>query len=163
MLFESKRLKFRFFSKEDKMELIEILNDKVVTKWAHLPFPYTEKHAKWWINIGSKKKYHFALEEKNKKKLLGSIKLTEKGELGCWIGKEYWNQGFATEAVEKIKEFGFRELKLERIWAAAHIENIAPIEVLKNSGFTRLEDKPYYVEGIGNTKVRPHFELLNRP
>ena len=73
MLFESKRLKFRFFSKEYKMELIKILNDKVVTKWAHLPFPYTEKHAKWWINIGSKKKYHFALEEKNKKKLLGSI------------------------------------------------------------------------------------------
>ena len=55
MLFESKRLKFRSFSKEDKIDLIKILNDEFVTKWAHLPFPYTEKHAEWWINTGSKK------------------------------------------------------------------------------------------------------------
>ena len=59
MLFESKRLKFRSFSKEDKFDLIKILNDEVVTKWAHLPFPYTEKHAEWWINTGSKKKIPF--------------------------------------------------------------------------------------------------------
>ena len=69
MLFESKRLKFRLFSKKDKIDLIKILNDEVVTKWAHLPYPYTEKHADWWIDTGSKKKYHFALEEKNKKQL----------------------------------------------------------------------------------------------
>ena len=61
------------------------------------------------------------------------------------------------------KKISVKELKLKRIWAAANIENIAPIKVLKNSCFTRLEYKPYYVEGIGNTKVRPHFELLNRP
>ena len=163
MLFESKRLKFRSFSKEDKIDLIKILNDEVVTKWAHLPFPYTEKHAEWWINTGSKKKYHFALEEKKKEQLLGSIKLTNTGALGCWIGKEYWNQGFATEAVEKIKEFGFKELKLDRIWAATHKDNLAPVKVLKITGFTKVEDKPYYVEGIGDTKVRSHFELLNRP
>ena len=81
MLFESKRLKFRLFSKEDKFDLIKILNDEVVTKWAHLPFPYTEKHAEWWIKKGSKKKYHFALEEKKNKQLLGSIKLVNTGEL----------------------------------------------------------------------------------
>ena len=34
---------------------------------------------------------------------------------------------------------------------------------LEKNGFSRVEDRPYYVEGIGNTKVRPHFELLNRP
>ena len=62
---ESKRLKFRLFSKKDKDELIELLNDEAVTKWAHLPFPYTEKHAEWWINNGSKVKYQFALEQKD--------------------------------------------------------------------------------------------------
>ena len=160
---ESKRLKFRLFSKKDKDELIELLNDEAVTKWAHLPFPYTEKHAEWWINDGSKVKYQFALEQKDTTKLLGSFKISESGEIGCWIGKKYWNQGYATEAVEKIKEFGFKELKLEKIWAATHRDNLAPIKVLKITGFTRLKDKPYYVEGIGNTKVRPHFELLNRP
>ena len=163
MLFESKRIKFRSFLKSDKNDLITILNDKIVTKWSHLPYPYTKKHAEWWIDTGSKKKYHFALEEKKDKKLLGGIKLTKKGELGCWIGRNHWNQGFATEAVEKIKEFGFNELKLEKIWAATHKDNLAPIKVLSITGFTKVEDRPYYIEGIGNTKMRPHFELLNRP
>ena len=109
MALESKRLKFRLFSKKDKNEIIELLNDEAVTKWAHIPFPYTEKHAEWWIKNGSKVKYQFALEEKNTKKLLGSFKISKSGEIGCWIGRKYWNQGFATEAVEKIKEFGFKE------------------------------------------------------
>ena len=160
---ESERLKFRLFSSKDKLELVKLLNDKDVTKWAHLPFPYTEKHAEWWITVGSKNKYNFALVEKNTKILLGSLKITSAGELGCWIGKDYWNQGFATEAVQKIIQFGFDELKLKKIWAATHIDNLAPIKVLEITGFSRVKDKPYYVEGIGNTKVRPHFELLNRP
>jgi len=52
---------------------------------------------------------------------------------------------------------------LNKLWAATHEENIAPINVLNGTGFSRIENKPYYVEGIGNTRVRPHFELLNRP
>ena len=163
MILESKRLIFRLFSNKDKSDLTRLLNDKSVTKWAHLPFPYTEKHAEWWIRTGSKNKYHFALEGKKQNQLLGSLKLTKTGELGCWIGKEYWNQGFATEAVQRIKEYGFKELKLKSIWAAAHKDNLAPIKVLKITGFKEVGDKPYYVEGIGDTKVRPHFELVNRP
>ena len=91
------------------------------------------------------------------------MKITLNGEIGCWIGKDYWNKGYATEAVELIKIFGFENLNLNKLWAATHEENIAPINVLNVTGFSRVENKPYYVEGIGNTRVRPHFELLNRP
>ena len=88
MRLESKRLNLRLFIKKDKKELIKLLNDESVTKWVHLPFPYTKKHADWWIEIGSKEKYHFALEEKETKQLLGSLKLTQSGEIGCWIGED---------------------------------------------------------------------------
>ncbi|SVD63457.1 uncharacterized protein METZ01_LOCUS416311, partial [marine metagenome] len=27
----------------------------------NIPFPYLEKHANWWIETGSKKKYQFAM------------------------------------------------------------------------------------------------------
>ena len=30
---------------------------------------------------------------------------------------------------------------------------------MEKTGFMRVNDRPYYVEGIGDTKVRPHFEL----
>ena len=163
MRLESKRLNLRLFIKKDKKELIKILNDESVTKWVHLPFPYTKKHADWWIGIGSKEKYHFALEEKETKQLLGSLKLTQSGEIGCWIGKEYWNQGFATESIERIKQFGFEELKLDKMWAATQKENKPVFRLIEKIGFSRVDDRPYYVEGIGDTKVRPHFEILNRP
>ena len=164
MILESERLKLRLFRNYDKEELIILLNNKDVTKWMdNIPFPYLEKHANWWIETGSKKKYQYAIIHKKRNKLIGSIKITIKGELGCWIGTDYWNKGFATEAIERIKKFGFGELKLEKLWAATHKNNVAPIELMRSTGFTRVDDKPYYVGGIGDTKVRPHFELLNRP
>ena len=159
MVFHSQRLRFRLFIKTDEKELIKLLNDESVTKWIQLPFPYTKKHADWWIDIGSKEKYHFAIEAIDTNKLVGSLKITPDGEIGCWIGKEYWNQGFASETVERIKKFGFEELKLEKLWDATHEENKAPMQVLEKIGFCRVDNRPYHVEGVGDTKMRPHFEL----
>ena len=164
MILESKRLIFRLFKNNDKENLIDLLNDKHISKWMdNVPFPYLEKHADWWIEIGSKKKYQYAIIHKESKKLIGSLKITLNGEIGCWIGIKYWKKGFATEAIERIKKFGFEELKLEKLWAATHKENLAPFKLMEKTGFTRVKDRLYYVEGIGETKVRPHFELVNRP
>ena len=163
MILESKRLKLRLFKNTDKEGLINLLNNKNVTKWMdNIPFPYLEKHADWWIEAGSKKKYQYAIVYKKSNKLIGSIKITINGEIGCWIGSNYWCKGFATESIEIIKKYGFEELKLKKLWAATHKENLAPIELMRTTGFTRVDDRPYYVEGIGDTKIRPHFELLNR-
>ena len=156
-------LVLRKFNLKDKKELIYLLNDKTVTKWIELPYPYLNKHADWWLNTGSKEKYHYALTEIVSKKLVGSLKITARGEIGGWIGKEYWNKGYAFEAVQKIKEFGFNELKLNRIWAATHKENEAPQIVLIKCGFKSIGEKPYHVEGIGDTKIRPHFEITKSP
>ena len=159
MVLESERLKFRLFENRDKKRLIVLLNDKNISKWTDIPFPYKEKHANWWIETGSKKKYQYAIEIKDSEKLVGCLKITPNGEVGCWIGSAHWKQGFATEAIERIKLFAFDSLKLEKLWAATHKENLAPFKLMKKTGFTQIEDRPYYVEGIGETKVRPHFEL----
>ena len=56
MILESKRIKLRFFDKYDKNDLIILLNDEDVSKWMdNVPYPYLEKHADWWVEIGSKK------------------------------------------------------------------------------------------------------------
>ena len=162
-MMKTSSLILRKFILTDKKELISLLNDKTVTKWIELPYPYLNKHADWWLNTGSKEKYHYALTEIVSKKLVGSLKITARGEIGCWIGKEYWNKGYAFEAVQKIKEFGFNELKLNRIWAATHKENEAPQIVLIKCGFKSIGEKPYHVEGIGDTKIRPHFEITKSP
>ncbi len=162
-MMKTNSLVLRKFNLKDKKELIYLLNDKTVTKWIELPYPYLNKHADWWLNTGSKEKYHYALTEIVSKKLVGSLKITARGEIGCWIGKEYWNRGYAFEAIEKIKVFGFEKLKLEKIWAATHKDNIPPQVVLEKCGFKSIGEKPYHVEGIGDTKIRPHFEITKSP
>jgi RimJ/RimL family protein N-acetyltransferase len=160
----SERLIFRQFRSEDKEILIELLNDKDVSKWTErIPFPYEEKHAIWWINNKPKNNYVYAIVRKNGNCLIGGTNITSKGEIGCWIGKRYWKKRFATETVERLAQFGFEEMELEKVWAATHKDNKAPMKVLKNLGFSRVDDRPYYVEGIGDTKIRPHFELTNSP
>ena len=163
MILQSQRLRFRSFIKNDEKELIKILNDKSVTKWIQLPFPYTKKHFDWWINFGSKEKYHFAIETIDTNCLVGSLKITPDGEIGCWIGKKYWNRGFASESIERIKQFGFTKLKLDKLWSATQKENKTVFRLMEKTGFTRVVDRPYYVKGIGHTKMRAHFELVNRP
>ena len=160
MIFESRRLILRKFHIKDKEALISLLNHQEISKWIdNLPYPYLEKHAEWWVKKGSKKKYQFAITLKKENILIGSLKLSKSGEIGCWIGANYWKMGFASEAIKLIKQFAFNVLKLEKLWAATHERNKAPFKVLEKMGFTRVTDRPYYVEGIGDTKIRPHFEL----
>ena len=164
MKLESKRLLLRKFKPEDKKILIELLNDKEISKWTErIPFPYQKKHADWWITNDPPNDYIYAIIKKKEDILIGGINITSKGEIGCWIGRKYWNKGFATEAILKISEFGFDELDLEKVWAATRKENETVFRLMEKIGFTRVKDRPYYVEGIGNTKIRSHFELLNRP
>lgn len=49
---------------------------------------------------------------------------------------DFWNKGFATEALKIIIDFGFNELKLHRIGAGCAIKNIGSIRVLEKVGMT---------------------------
>jgi len=49
----------------------------------------------------------------------------------------YWNNGYTKEALLKLLQFAFRELKLHRVEAGCAVENIASIKVLENVGMIR--------------------------
>ena len=55
---------------------------------------------------------NFAITLRIDKNLIGGIALrldqgNERGELGYWIGKPYWNCGYATEAAKAVVAYGF--------------------------------------------------------
>lgn len=50
------------------------------------------------------------------------------------LGKEFWGKGYATEAARASIDFGFREMRLERIIALAVPENIASRQVMEHCG-----------------------------
>jgi len=90
-----------------------------------LPEPYPENGAERWIEQllprrQAGKEYAFAVLEA-KGTLIGVTGLDdvsdERAELGYWIGKPYWNQGYATAAARKTVQFAFEELTIEHVFA----------------------------------------------
>ena len=55
-------------------------------------------------------------------------------ELGYWVGKPYWNQGYATEAVTAVIDHGFTQLQLKRVYAAHFTRNPSSGRVMQKAG-----------------------------
>lgn len=56
-------------------------------------------------------------------------------ELGYWLGESFWGRGIVSEAVAAITDFGFRELRLVRIFAVPFAHNTASHRVLEKAGY----------------------------
>lgn len=71
-------------------------------------------------------------------------------EIGYVLSEDYWNQGITTEAVKKLINYGFDELKLVRIQARCFEENIGSQKVMEKSGmlFEGTLQKSMFVKGI---------------
>ncbi|MFC2093287.1 GNAT family N-acetyltransferase [Bacteroidota bacterium] len=123
--------------------LINLLNNKNVSDWlVMVPYPYTKKDAKWWINHckdakNNKRDFLYAIE--NEEEHVGGISLHKKfehsAELGYWLGEPYWSKGYMFEAINNIIEFAFEDLKLIRVFAYVFEENIKSENVLLKTGF----------------------------
>ena len=147
----SQRLLLRPFVMQDADELFPLINDKeIAANTRTIPYPYPEDGAAKWIEThellwSEGKSAIFAvceIESGNLSALRGAIGLeidaeNEHAELGYWIGRDFWNKGFCSEACASIVEFGFTDLALQRIHAHHLTRNPASGRVLENIGMKR--------------------------
>jgi ribosomal-protein-alanine N-acetyltransferase len=56
------------------------------------------------------------------------------GYLGYWLGRPFWGNGYATEALAGLLTLGFHELELHRIFAYCCPENGSSIRCLEKVG-----------------------------
>jgi len=66
--------------------------------------------------------------------------LTQKhrrGEIWYKIHPDHWRNGYATQSVNLVLDFGFDTLKLHRIQAGCAVANTGSIKVLEKVGMTR--------------------------
>jgi ribosomal-protein-alanine N-acetyltransferase len=92
--------------------------------------------------------YRWGFEEKGTGNLVGTglIYLEEEFglyEIGYNLGKEYWGEGFTTEAMTEVIRFAKEELKLTELVARHAKENNNSERVLKKLGFLFDRDCPY--------------------
>lgn len=57
--------------------------------------------------------------------------------LGYLLSRQYWGQGYATEAARAVLDFGFRVLGLHRIYATCRPANVASSRVMEKLGMRR--------------------------
>lgn len=87
--------------------------------------------------------YTFIIEELNSNAFIGLLGFKlgspkyKTAEIWYKLNHEYWNKGFATEAVIRIIEFGFSNLKLHRISAGCATANVGSYKVLEKAGMLR--------------------------
>lgn len=142
---KSKRLLFRPFSLDDAHDIQRLANDwEVATTVPSIPHPYPDGVAESWVNYLNQAREKgteigFAIVQVSDNVLVGSISLMvnkahRKCEIGYWLGRNFWGNGYATEACWRIIDFGFTELELNKIFAPVMTRNKASIRVLEKAG-----------------------------
>lgn len=154
--FETDRLLIRLFEQSDA-KMIQVLagDEKVARTTLSIPHPYPDGAAEKWIEATLKSvekgdSYTFALVKKEDEELIGCMLLDVsknhlRAELGYWLGHPYWGQGFATEAAKRMVAFGFENLGLNRIFAAAMTQNPGSCKVMKKIGMKYEGTFPQHV------------------
>jgi [ribosomal protein S5]-alanine N-acetyltransferase len=86
--------------------------------------------------------FSFMICRKEGGEAVGSISLFEivhrsrkVGVVGYLIGAPFFRQGYATEALQLVLRFAFRQLKLHRIEANIQPHNVASLALVKRAGF----------------------------
>lgn len=110
----------------------------------NIPHPYPAESADIFIasthdSMKNGSAYTFAITLANQ--LIGCIGLTIQpmynwAELGYWLGKPFWNQGYTSEAAQRIVGFALDDLSLNKVFARCFSHNTASAKVMQKVGMT---------------------------
>jgi len=142
--FQSERLLFRPLSTDDVPRFRVLLQAREIAEnGLGVHHPYQEGDAERMIENAltglRKHRYTWGIVIKSMEDLAGLITITVmpahySGEIGYWIGKDYWNKGYATEAVNGVIAYGFEHLNLNRIFGRSFPDNPASSRVMEKAG-----------------------------
>ena len=142
------RLTLRKLTVDDIPSLVKYADNRNISDYIlNIPYPYREPDAVFrlsYIHQGftAKSRFIFAIILKNNNECIGEISIhlddkTSGGQIAYWIGESHWNNGYATEAIRSVLNFGFERLHLDIIYATVDEENNASIKVLEHNNLNK--------------------------
>lgn len=159
---KTKRLVLNKPVAEDIPNLLQLLNTSEIysENTLNIPYPYLDEHAHFWLQLAEKglenqEAYIFAIRNSETLEMMGAIGLHvspqhQKAEVGYWMGENFQNQGYMTEALESVLYFGFETLHLNKIYATYLTHNPSSGHILKKVGM--IEEGILRQEYIKNGK-----------
>ena len=144
----TERLMLRGPVQGDAGELARLAGDVgVAGLTCALPHPFTETDAEAAVtramSVDWEREAEFAIEHRNFG-LVGMLgfrtRANGRPELRCWIGRPYWNRGYATEAVRAALKWVKRDWRKRLVVAGHFADNPASGQVLCKAGFLYTGD-----------------------
>ena len=173
-MLQSNRLTIRNVESADLDNIHELHSLPETDRFNTLGIPETvhttEAILNEWLSLKVKKpriSYIFCIESKNDRQFIGLIALNlgksnyRSGEVWYKIHSAYWGNGYTTEALVKVLEFGFNELNLHRIEAGCAVDNTASIRVLEKVGMKREGMKRQNLPIRGEWKDNYFYAILD--
>ncbi|SES18222.1 ribosomal-protein-alanine N-acetyltransferase [Gracilibacillus ureilyticus] len=145
-IIETSRLILR---KLDQSDTLSVFNnwrsDERISRNRISPPHKTTGDTRIWLNhifsqYDRKEFCYWGIELKSTGELIGEIDLdhfdtsTGNCEVSYSIGYQWWNQGYGTEALRAVVEFGFRYMNIHKISAKHNTDNPASGKVMRKAG-----------------------------
>jgi ribosomal-protein-alanine N-acetyltransferase len=157
---ESERLIFQQISTDDAPDIFELrTNEKVLRYSDRLPMKNMQEAMDMVKLISDtfdkNNGIAWSMKSKETKRTVGHIsfwrinKEHHRAEIGYAMFPEYWGKGFMTEAINKVIDYGFSEIKFHSIEANVNPNNLPSIKLLERAGFIREAyfKENYYFNG----------------
>ena len=168
MFLRTKRLLLRPGWSQDAPALFDaIADERIVRNLATAPWPYRPCDAEAWLATereASEPSLVILRRTNGPPELIGAIGLGRRPsgelELGYWIARAHWGQGYASEAGRALLDSARHSLRLGPITAGHFLDNPASGRVLEKLGFRSIGSiVPYYSAGRGEAAPCRLFRL----
>lgn len=167
MAIRTERLVLRPLVRSDARQISLLAGDfEVASMTGTIPHPYSEAMAASWIEdaLAGEEGVVFAIERMDS--LIGCVGYRPDGvggaELGYWIGKPYWGNGYATEAGAALIAYAFGEGGLSYLVSSHFADNLASARVIAKLGFMPKREQLRDCVAL-NVKVPCLIYRLERP
>lgn len=141
----TERLVMRKMLPADAEDMYEYAQEPIVTRFLlwepHVNLKFTQSYLKFiQSQYASGCFFDWALTLADSGKMIGTCGFAsidtdnDAGEIGYVINPAYWNNGYATEALERVLSFGFGVLRMHRIYIRIMSGNTASERVAKKCG-----------------------------
>ena len=156
---ESERIRFGIWNIKDIDLAKKLWGDKEVTKYISGKGYFSEEEIfiRLTKEIANQEKYkvqYWPIFMKDTNEFMGCCGLRpydlEKNiyEVGIHILPQYWGKGIASEALNKVIEYAFEELKVSNLFAGHNPENSASKKLLTKVGFRFVREEYYEPTGL---------------
>lgn len=134
----SPRLTYRRITSRDAARVAAYAGDWDIARMtSRIPHPYSLVEADLWIASLEDDEFVRVIELNGE--LIGAVGYIHRdsgeAEIGYWIGKPWWGNGYATEAATALMTHCFEEAGFERLTCGHFVDNAASARVIRKLGF----------------------------